>query len=156
MKYDIIKVAIELLKLIERILKRRVEVLARLQSYLQTRLSSQGKAGANDGLYDINKIVDKRFFDLWEQGVLILIDKIEPDNNNVSRMMKCLILLRENGFKGNLKVYIDSPGGSTNLSLQMYGLIRSMDCHKTAIVIGHAFSGAAIVLQAFNKRIFMK
>lgn len=89
--------------------------------------------------------------DMFEKGVLYMSGEISPTMaEQLGRAMTWFDATRR--FE-EVDLIIDSQGGSVVAGLQMYELIRNASTAVRGVVYRRAFSTAAIVLQACQKRV---
>ncbi|NJD76157.1 MAG: ATP-dependent Clp protease proteolytic subunit [Candidatus Methanoperedens sp.] len=62
-----------------------------------------------------------------------------------------LLYLEDKVFEGDIRIYINSPGGIISAGLAIYDTMRCMKCSIATICIGEATSMAAILLAAGTK-----
>lgn len=62
-----------------------------------------------------------------------------------------LLFLQSENPKGDIKLYINSPGGSVYAGLAIYDTIRHLSCDVSTIVVGMAASMASLILSAGTK-----
>lgn len=82
-------------------------------------------------------------------GTFYLDNDINP--KTLEKFSKVAIYARLNALP--LTVYIKSSGGDVLSCLKMYSLIQSHPSPTKGILVGEANSAAAMVLQAFDKRL---
>lgn len=88
--------------------------------------------------------------ELFDHGVLYLSGEIT--GGMAERFGKALALINVSQRFDEVKMIIDSHGGSVVAGLQMYEAIRDSKIPVHGLVYRRAFSMAAIVLQACSKR----
>ena len=97
--------------------------------------------------------MDKRFFDaLLEKRQIPIYGKI--DKSSFERICSSFMYLNAQSCD-EVNLLIDSGGGFVGYGLDMFDVISASDSPVTGIVIGHAHSMAAVVLQGCTKRVAM-
>ena len=95
----------------------------------------------------------ERAYDIYSR---LLKDRIiflgEPIDDHVANTLiaQLLFLEAENG-KEDIKIYVNSPGGSVTAALALYDTIQYMKCDVATICIGQAASAAAVLLASGTK-----
>jgi len=59
-----------------------------------------------------------------------------------------LLYLEDKDFEGDIRIYINSPGGVISAGLAIYDTMQCMKCNVATICIGEAASMAAVLLAA--------
>ena len=95
----------------------------------------------------------ERAFDIYSR---LLKDRIiflgEPIDDNVANtVIAQLLFLEAENAKEDIKIYINSPGGSVTSALALYDTIQHIKCDVSTICIGIAASAAAVLLAAGTK-----
>jgi ATP-dependent Clp protease protease subunit len=95
----------------------------------------------------------ERAFDIYSR---LLKDRIiflgEPIDDHVANtIIAQLLFLEAEDPKEDIKIYINSPGGSVTAALALYDTIQYMKCEVATICIGQAASAAAVLLAAGAK-----
>ncbi|GAC1574617.1 MAG: ATP-dependent Clp endopeptidase proteolytic subunit ClpP [Candidatus Doudnabacteria bacterium] len=106
----------------------------------------------------IPMVIDKapggeRAYDIYSR---LLKDRIiflgEPIDDHVANtIIAQLLFLEADNSKENIRIYINSPGGSVTAALALYDTIQYMKCAVSTICIGQAASAAAVLLAAGTK-----
>lgn len=86
---------------------------------------------------------------LMENRIVFLLGPIRDDNAS-SLVMQLLWLQSENRRK-NIKLYINSPGGSVSATLALYDTMQHLSCPVETYCVGLAASGAAVLLAGGSK-----
>ncbi|MCX6094699.1 MAG: ATP-dependent Clp protease proteolytic subunit [Candidatus Bipolaricaulota bacterium] len=86
---------------------------------------------------------------LLEDRIIFLRDGIDDDVANVV-IAQMLFLAAKDPIK-DIRLYINSPGGSVTSGLAIYDTIRYVKCDVATICIGQAASMAAVLLTAGTK-----
>ncbi len=95
----------------------------------------------------------ERAFDIYSR---LLKDRIiflgEPIDDHVANTVIAQILfLDAENPKEDIRIYINSPGGSVTSALALYDTIQFVKCDVSTICIGQAASAAAVLLAAGTK-----
>jgi len=95
----------------------------------------------------------ERAFDIYSR---LLKDRIiflgEPIDDHVANtIIAQLLFLSAENPKEDIKIYINSPGGSVTAALALYDTIQFMKCDVSTVCIGQAASAAAVLLAAGTK-----
>lgn len=90
----------------------------------------------------------ERAFDIYSR---LLKDRIiflgEPIDDHVANtLIAQLLFLDAENPKEDVKIYINSPGGSVTAALALYDTMQYMKCDVATICIGQAASAAAVLL----------
>ncbi len=106
----------------------------------------------------IPMVIDKapmgeRAYDIYSR---LLKDRIiflgEPIDDHVANtIIAQLLFLEAENPKEDIKIYINSPGGSVTSALALYDTIQYMKCDVATICIGQAASAAAVLLASGTK-----
>lgn len=86
---------------------------------------------------------------LLENRVIFLVGEI-TDGSATALIMR-MLYLQNTKKESDIHLYINSPGGSVDATLAIYDTIRFLECEVNTYCIGHAMSGAAVVLAAGSK-----
>jgi ATP-dependent Clp protease protease subunit len=97
------------------------------------------KTGHNERTYDI-------YSRLLEDRIVFLRDPIDDEVANVV-IAQVLFLAAKDPSK-DIKLYINSPGGSVTAGFAVYDTIQYVKCDVVTICIGQAASMAAVLLAA--------
>ena len=87
---------------------------------------------------------------LLQNRELICLDEINADS--AASLMLQLKHLQEQDPKGEITIYINSPGGSLNDALAIYDVMRASTCPITTVCVGKAASCGAILFAAGDTR----
>ncbi len=95
----------------------------------------------------------ERAYDIYSR---LLKDRIiflgEPVDDSVANtLIAQLLFLDAENSKEDIKLYINSPGGSVTAALAMYDTIQHVKSDVSTICIGQAASAAAVLLAAGKK-----
>lgn len=95
----------------------------------------------------------ERAFDIYSR---LLKDRIiflgEPiDDAVVNTVIAQLLFLDTENSSEDIKIYINSPGGSVTSAMALYDTIQHVKADVSTIVIGQAASAAAVLLSAGTK-----
>lgn len=95
----------------------------------------------------------ERAYDIYSR---LLKDRIiflgEPiDDNVVNTIIAQLLFLDTENSAEDIKIYINSPGGSVTSALALYDTIQHVKADVSTIVLGQAASAAAFLLSAGTK-----
>ncbi len=95
----------------------------------------------------------ERAFDIYSR---LLKDRIiflgEPIDDHVANtLIAQLLFLEAENPKEDIKIYVNSPGGSVTAALALYDTMQYMKCDVATICIGQAASAAAVLLAAGTK-----
>lgn len=95
----------------------------------------------------------ERAYDIYSR---LLKDRIiflgEPIDDAVANtLIAQLLFLDAEGSKDDIKIYINSPGGSVTSALAMYDTIQHIKSDVATICIGQAASAAAVLMAAGTK-----
>jgi len=106
----------------------------------------------------IPMVIDKspfgeRAYDIYSR---LLKERIiflgEPIDDHVANIMIAqLLFLEADDPKKEIKIYINSPGGSVTSALAIYDTMRYVKCDVATICIGQAASAAAVLLASGAK-----
>jgi len=81
---------------------------------------------------------------LAEERIVFLWGEIGP--NTAGGLIMRLLELQAKARERSIAIYINSPGGSVDDTLAIYDTIQFLDCDVSTLCVGHAASGAAIIL----------
>jgi ATP-dependent Clp protease protease subunit len=95
----------------------------------------------------------ERAFDIYSR---LLKDRIiflgEPIDDHVANtVIAQLLFLDAENPKEDIRIYVNSPGGSVTSALALYDTMQYMKCDVATICIGQAASAAAVLLAAGTK-----
>ena len=95
----------------------------------------------------------ERAFDIYSR---LLKDRIiflgEPIDDHVANtVIAQMLFLDAENPKEDIRIYINSPGGSVTSALALYDTIQYVKCDVTTICIGQAASAAAVLLASGTK-----
>ena len=95
----------------------------------------------------------ERAYDIYSR---LLKDRIiflgEPiDDNVVNTIIAQLLFLDTENSSEDIKIYINSPGGSVTSAMALYDSMQHVKADVSTIVIGQAASAAAVLLSAGAK-----
>src|SRR5579872_125817 len=95
----------------------------------------------------------ERAYDIYSR---LLKDRLiflgEPIDDHVANtLIAQLLFLEAENPKEDIKIYINSPGGSVTAALALYDTIQYLKCDIQTICIGQAASAAAVLLAAGTK-----
>jgi ATP-dependent Clp protease protease subunit len=103
-------------------------------------------------------VIDKapngeRAYDIYSR---LLKDRIiflgEPIDDHVANtVIAQLLFLEADNSKEEIKIYINSPGGSVTAALALYDTMQFMKCDVSTVCIGQAASAAAVLLASGTK-----
>jgi len=96
-------------------------------------------SGHTERTYDI-------YSRLLEDRIIFLRDAIDDDVANV--VIAQMLFLASKDPSKNIRLYINSPGGSVTAGLAVYDTMRYLKCDVATICIGQAASMAAVLLTA--------
>lgn len=96
-------------------------------------------AGHAERTYDI-------YSRLLEDRIIFLRDTIDDDVANV--VIAQMLFLASKDPSKDIRLYINSPGGSVTAGLAIYDTMRYLKCDVATICIGQAASMAAVLLTA--------
>ncbi len=100
------------------------------------------KSQRGERVYDI-------FSRLLEERIVFLAGPVTDLNANV--IIAQMLYLVSKDPKKDIKLYINSPGGSVTAGLAIYDTMQYLKCSVSTICIGQAASAAAIILAAGAK-----
>ncbi len=86
---------------------------------------------------------------LLKERIIFLGSPINDDVANA--VIAQLLFLESQDDKADVKLYINSPGGSVTSALAIYDTMQYIKCDVSTICIGISASGAAILLAAGKK-----
>lgn len=95
----------------------------------------------------------ERAYDIYSR---LLEDRIiffagPVDDNMANSVIAQMLFLASKDSKKDIKLYINSPGGSVTAALAIYDTMQYIDCPISTVCVGLAASAAAIILTAGNK-----
>ena len=100
-----------------------------------------------------NRGQEERTYDIYsrllEDRIVFLRDPIDDEVANV--VIAQILFLAAKDPSKDIKLYINSPGGSVTAGLAIYDTIQYVRCDVTTICIGQAASMAAVLLSAGTK-----
>ena len=100
-----------------------------------------------------NRGQEERTYDIYsrllEDRIVFLRDPIDDEVANV--VIAQILFLAAKDPSKDIKLYINSPGGSVTAGLAIYDTIQYVHCEVTTICIGQAASMAAVLLAAGTK-----
>ncbi len=86
---------------------------------------------------------------LLDQQIIFLSGDIDVDM--AESIIAQLLYLEDKEFEGDIRIYINSPGGIISAGLAIYDTMQCMKCNVATICIGEAASMAAVLLAAGTK-----
>lgn len=86
---------------------------------------------------------------LLDKQIIFLNGDIDVDR--AESIIAQLLYLEDKDFEGDIRIYINSPGGVISAGLAIYDTMQCMKCSVATICIGEAASMAAILLAAGTK-----
>ncbi len=86
---------------------------------------------------------------LLKDRIVFLHDAI--DTGVADTVIAQLLFLQAENPKGDIKLYINSPGGSVYAGMAIYDTIKHLSCDVSTIVVGMAASMASLILSAGTK-----
>ncbi|MCX6789019.1 MAG: ATP-dependent Clp protease proteolytic subunit [Candidatus Gribaldobacteria bacterium] len=89
------------------------------------------------------------FSRLLEERIIFLAGPI--DDHVANLVIAEILLLTSKDSKRDIKLYINSPGGSVTAGLAIYDTMQYVSCDVTTICVGMAASMAAVLLAAGAK-----
>ncbi|MEK7658776.1 MAG: ATP-dependent Clp protease proteolytic subunit [Patescibacteria group bacterium] len=89
------------------------------------------------------------FSRLLEERIIFLAGPVTDMNANV--VIAQMLYLASKDSKRDIKLYINSPGGSVTAGLAIYDTMQYLKCHVSTICIGLTASMAAVILAAGTK-----
>ncbi|OIO49613.1 MAG: ATP-dependent Clp protease proteolytic subunit [Parcubacteria group bacterium CG1_02_41_26] len=96
---------------------------------------------------------DERVMDIFsrllEERIIFLAGPI--DDHVANLVIAEILLLTSKDNKRDIKLYINSPGGSVTAGLAIYDTMQYVSCDVTTICVGMAASMAAVLLAAGAK-----
>jgi len=95
----------------------------------------------------------ERAYDIYSR---LLEDRIiffagPVDDNMANSVIAQMLFLASKDSKKDIKLYINSPGGSVTAALAIYDTMQYIDCPISTVCVGLAASAAAIILTAGTK-----
>jgi len=100
------------------------------------------KSQRGERAYDI-------FSRLLEERIIFLAGPIDDNLSNL--VMAEILLLASKDAKRDIKLYVNSPGGSVTAGLAIYDTMNFVTCDISTICVGMAASMAAVLLAAGAK-----
>lgn len=92
--------------------------------------------------------------DLWsmmlDQRTVFIVGEINDEL--ATSVVAELLYLQAKNPKGEINLYINSPGGSVTAGLAIYDTMRHISCPVHTLCLGQACSMAAVLLAAGDKR----
>ena len=89
------------------------------------------------------------FSRLLEERIIFLMGEVNDANANV--VIAQMLYLASKDSKRDIKLYINSPGGSVTAGLAIYDTMQYLKCPVSTICIGLTASMAAVILGAGTK-----
>jgi len=89
------------------------------------------------------------FSRLLEERIIFLVGPVTDMNANV--VIAQMLYLASKDSKRDIKLYINSPGGSVTAGLAIYDTMQYLKCPVSTICIGLTASMAAVILSAGTK-----
>lgn len=86
---------------------------------------------------------------LLDNQMIFLTGEINDDS--ADSIIAQLLYLESKDFKGDIKIYINSPGGVITAGLAIYDTMQCIKCSVQTICMGQAASMAAILMAAGTK-----
>lgn len=86
---------------------------------------------------------------LLEEQIIFLNGEINDDL--AETIIAQLLYLETKDFEGDIRIYINSPGGMITAGLAIYDTMQCIKCNVATICVGQAASMAAILLAAGTK-----
>ena len=86
---------------------------------------------------------------LLEDRIIFLAGAI--NDRMANSIIAQMLFLASKDSKKDIKLYINSPGGSVTAALAVYDTMQYISCPISTVCVGLAASGAAILLAAGNK-----
>lgn len=86
---------------------------------------------------------------LLEDRIIFLAGPV--DDNTANSIIAQMLFLASRDRKKDIKLYINSPGGSVTAALAIYDTMQYIDCPISTVCVGLAASAAAILLAAGTK-----
>ncbi len=86
---------------------------------------------------------------LLDHQIIFLNGDIDVDM--AESIIAQLLYLEDKDFEGDIRIYINSPGGVISAGLAIYDTMQCMKCNVATICIGEAASMAAVLLAAGTK-----
>ncbi len=86
---------------------------------------------------------------LLDDQVLFLTGEINDDT--AESIIAQLLYLESKDFEGDIRIYINSPGGLITSGLAIYDTMQCIKCSVATICVGQAASMAAVLLAAGAK-----
>lgn len=89
------------------------------------------------------------FSKLLSERIIMVFDTI--DKNTACVIISQLLFLEAMDPKKEIRLYINSPGGSVNEGLAIYDTMRHIQCDVSTLCVGEASSMGALLLAAGTK-----
>ncbi len=89
------------------------------------------------------------FSKLLSDRIIMLFDKIDDDTAGI--IIAQLLFLEAADPEKEIRIYINSPGGSVDAGLAIYDTIRHIKCDVSTLCVGSASSMGAFLLAAGTK-----
>ncbi|MCX6809899.1 MAG: ATP-dependent Clp protease proteolytic subunit [Candidatus Berkelbacteria bacterium] len=86
---------------------------------------------------------------LLKERIIFLGGPIDDDVSNI--IIAQLLFLQSESNKEDIKLYINSPGGSVTATLAIYDTMKHIACDVSTVCVGQAASGAALLLTGGKK-----
>jgi ATP-dependent Clp protease protease subunit len=86
---------------------------------------------------------------LAEERIVFLWGEIKPQS--AGGLIMRLLELQAKSPDRDINLYINSPGGSVDDTLAIYDTMQFLNCEVATYCVGHAASGAAVILAAGTK-----
>ena len=86
---------------------------------------------------------------LLDEQIIFLNGEI--DDEMAESIIAQLLYLEAQDFEGDIRIYINSPGGVITAGLAIYDTMQCIKCNVATICVGQAASMAAILLAAGTK-----
>ncbi|OGC50090.1 ATP-dependent Clp protease proteolytic subunit [candidate division WWE3 bacterium RIFCSPHIGHO2_01_FULL_40_23] len=86
---------------------------------------------------------------LLKDRIVFLQDQIDTFHANI--VIAQLLFLQAENPKEDIKLYINSPGGSVYAGMAVYDTIKHLSCDISTIAVGMAASMASLILSAGTK-----
>ena len=94
----------------------------------------------------------ERSYDIYSRLLADRIVMIQGEvNDNMAASVVAQILFLASESKEDIRVYINSPGGSISAGMAMYDAMRTCGCDVATTCIGHAASMGAFLMAAGTK-----
>lgn len=86
---------------------------------------------------------------LLDDQIILLTGEINDDT--AESIIAQLLYLESKDFEGDIRIYINSPGGMITAGLAIYDTMQCIKCSVATICVGQAASMAAVLLAAGAK-----